>query len=247
MALDLADYQRKAAEAVMAFWGNREKAALKQAEAGKVDRGARGAVTGGKNMDGFVSLVADLVHANGLAHAEICRRKSVSVLPGFFRATKEWDLLVLNEGRLIAVIEMKSQVGSFGNNFNNRTEEAVGSAKDIWVAFREGAFGDQPKPFVGWLMLVQDSEKSRKSVKCKEPHFRIDEAFRGASYIKRYEVLCERLAREKLYTQAALLATPSSAKDSGEFCEFSELTSLKNFVTSFAAHVAAEAARTQTI
>ena len=58
MAINLVDYEQKTREAVQAFWGNREKAAQKQIEAGKVDAGARGSVTGGKNMDGFVSLIS---------------------------------------------------------------------------------------------------------------------------------------------------------------------------------------------
>ena len=63
-------------------------------------------------------------------------RKKRLQLPGFFRPTKEWDLVVVKNGHLIAAIEAKSQVGpSFGNNFNNRTEEAMGSALDIWTAF----------------------------------------------------------------------------------------------------------------
>lgn len=109
MALDLADYDRKAREAVMAFWGNREKARQKQIEAGMVDQGERAGVTSGKNMDGFIALVIDLVKANGLAHASIHRQRALLTLPGYFRPTKLWDLLVLNEGRLIAAIEIKSQ------------------------------------------------------------------------------------------------------------------------------------------
>jgi len=35
-------------------------------------------------------------------------------------------------------IELKSRVGSFGNNVNNRTEEAIGNAADIWRAYEEG-------------------------------------------------------------------------------------------------------------
>src|SRR5690606_4522789 len=54
MTLELADYERQSKEAVMAFWGNREKARQKQAEAGTLDQGERAGVTGGKNMDGFV-------------------------------------------------------------------------------------------------------------------------------------------------------------------------------------------------
>jgi len=41
-------------------------------------------------------------------------------------------MLVINEGRLIAALEFKSHVGpSFGNNFNNRAEEAIGTAHDL--------------------------------------------------------------------------------------------------------------------
>ena len=116
MAIDLVDYQLKSREAVMAFWGNRAKAKQKQIEAGVTDQGERTGVTGGKNMDGFTSLVIDLVKANGLGHAQIHQKRAVLTLPGFFRPTKLWDLLVINEGRLIAAIELKSQVGpSFGN------------------------------------------------------------------------------------------------------------------------------------
>jgi hypothetical protein len=122
MPIDLADYERKAREATMAFWGNREKARQKQIETGKADQGERAGVTAGKNMDGFVALVIDLVKVSGLGHAAIHRDRAVVTLPGYFRPTKLWDLLVINEGRLIAAIELKSQVGpSFGNNFNNRT------------------------------------------------------------------------------------------------------------------------------
>ena len=121
----------------MAFWGNREKAKQKQIEAGVTDQGERAGVTGGKNMDGFIALVIDLVHANGLGHAQIHRNKAALTLPGYFRPTKLWDLLVINEGRLIAAVELKSQVGpSFGNNFNNRTEEAIGTAHDLWTVNR---------------------------------------------------------------------------------------------------------------
>jgi hypothetical protein len=147
MALDLVDYERKAREAVRAFWGNREAAHRKQIESGKADQGERAGVTAGKNMDGFIALVSDLVRANGLADARIHRQRAVLTLPGYFRPTKLWDLLVIHRGELIAAIELKSQVGpSFGNNFNNRAEEAIGTAHDLWTAYREGAFGQQPRP-----------------------------------------------------------------------------------------------------
>lgn len=246
MALDLADYEAKAREATMAFWGNREKARQKQIEAGKADQGERAGVTAGKNMDGFLALIVDIVRANGLDHADIHQQRAVVTLPGYFRPTKLWDVLVINEGRLIAAIELKSQVGpSFGNNFNNRTEEAIGTAHDLWTAYREGAFGKHPRPFVGWMMMVEDAPESRRPVNDRSPHFPVFKEFRGASYLKRYDVLCQRLVQEQLYASAALLASPRTASTSGLFSELSDLTSLKTFITSLAGHVAAEAAREQ--
>lgn len=244
MALDLVDYERKAQEAVKAFWGNRDAARQKQIEAGKADQGERAGVTSGKNMDGFIALVLDIVHANGLSHAQIHQKRAVLTLPGYFRPTKLWDLLVIHKGELIAALELKSQVGpSFGNNFNNRTEEAIGTAHDLWTAYREDAFGRQPRPFVGWLMLVEDAPKSNSPVRDASPHFPVLQEFKGASYLKRYDLLCQRLVKEQLYTNAALITSKRSAVSTGEYAEMSAMTGLKAFVSAFAGHVAAEASR----
>lgn len=244
MALDLVDYERKAHEAVQAFWGNREAAKQKQIEAGKADQGERAGVTGGKNMDGFMALVLDIVRANGLAHAQIHQKRAVLTLPGYFRPTKLWDLLVIHKGQLIAAIELKSQVGpSFGNNFNNRTEEAIGTAHDLWTAYREEAFGKQPRPFVGWLMMVENAPESNSPVRDASPHFPVFEEFKGASYLKRYDLLCQKLVQEQLYTTAALITSPRNAALTGEYAEMSSMTSLKTFVAALAGHIAAEAAR----
>ncbi len=244
MALDLVNYEQKAHEAVKAFWGNREAARQKQIESGKADQGERAGVTAGKNMDGFLSLVLDIIKANGLVHAEIHKNRAMLTLPGYFRPTKLWDLLVMYKGELIAAIELKSQVGpSFGNNFNNRTEEAIGTAHDLWTAYREGAFGKQPRPFVGWLIMVEDAPKSRSPVRDSSPHFSVFDEFKGASYLKRYDLLCQRLVQEQLYTAATVIAAERTAVDSGEYSQFSPMTGLKSFVTALAGHIAAEAAR----
>jgi type II restriction enzyme len=244
MAIDLVDYERKAHEAVQTFWRNREAARQKQIQSGKADQGERAGVTAGKNMDGFIALILDIIRANGLAHADIHQKRAVLTLPGFFRPTKLWDLLVIHKGELIAAIELKSQVGpSFGNNFNNRTEESIGTAHDLWTAYREGAFGKQPRPFVGWLMLVEDAPESRSPVKDNSPHFPVFEEFKGASYLQRYDLLCQKLTQEQLYTTASVIASPRTAADSGDFSSLSSMTSLKTFVSSLAGHIAGEAAR----
>ena len=244
MALDLVDYEQKARKAVKGFWRKRKEATQKQIESGKTDQGERAGVTSGKNMDGFVDLVVDIVRANGLTHSENHLRRAVLTLPGYFRPTKLWDLLVIHKGELIAAVELKSQVGpSFGNNFNNRTEEAIGTAHDLWTTYREEAFGKQPRPFVGWLIMVEDDSKSRSPVKDASPHFPIFVEFENASYLERYDLLCQKLVQEQLYTTACLITSKRSAASRGEFSEMSGMTSLKTFVTAIAGHAAATAAR----
>lgn len=246
MSIDLADYQNKATEAIKAFWGNREAARQKQIESGKADQGERAGVTTGKNMDGFLALVRDVVQLNGLGQADLCLKRRVLTLPGFFRPTKLWDILVINDGRLVAAIELKSQVGpSFGNNFNNRAEEAIGTAVDLWKAYREEAFGKIPRPFVGWLILVEDCAGSRSPVRDSSPHFPVLEEFNGASYADRYNLLCQRLVQEQLYTAASVLFSSHTSIDTGAYSELSEMTGLKTFVATFAGHVATEVARTR--
>jgi len=73
--------------------------------------------------------------------------------------------LVIKKGQLRVAIEAKSQVGpSFGNNFNNRTEEAMGSALDLWTAFREGAFNGGAQPFIGYFFMLEDCKASTRPV-----------------------------------------------------------------------------------
>jgi hypothetical protein len=242
--LDLVDYESKTPDAIKAFWQSREDAKTKQMESGKADQGERAGVTGGKNMDGFTDLITEIVKKNGLAHAQIHQQKAALTLPGYFRPTKLWDIVVMHKGQLIAAVELKSQVGpSFGNNFNNRTEEAIGTAHCLWTAYREGAFGKQPRPFIGWLMVVEDAPGSRTPVRDKSPHFPTFKEFNGASYLNRYDILCQRLMQEQLYSAASLIASPRDAVGSGVHGSLSDLTSFKTFVTSLAGHVATVAAQ----
>ena len=88
--------------------------------------------------------------------------------PGWYRPEKKWDLLVVADGQLLAGIEFKSQVGSFGNNYNNRTEEAIGSATDIWAAYREGAFKPSARPWLGYMMLLEEAPGSMRPVRARQ-------------------------------------------------------------------------------
>ena len=148
----LRDLTDRAGLAVAHYWKTRAGQRDKQKQTGRADQGLRSAVTGGAQMDGFIDLFTELITDFGIPDLYVFRKKAVE-LPGFFRPTKEWDLLVVREEMLLVAIEVKSQVGpSFGNNFNNRTEEAMGSAIDLWTAFRERAYSDKP-PAIFRLLL----------------------------------------------------------------------------------------------
>jgi hypothetical protein len=251
-----ADFDQRLGDAIEAFWLSRRGATVSRSQGG-----SRDAVVGDKNMDGFAQLVREVVQHCGLPADTVHAGMRDVVLPGFFRATKNWDVLVIHRRRLLAVFEFKSQVGSFGNNLNNRSEEVIGSAADLWVAHHHHAFGDGPHrprpgrigesdvdpallnpslqsdpgpPFLGWLMLLEDCEASNAPVKVQEPHYRVFDEFRGASYAQRYQILCERLVERQLYAAAALELT---AQDSRQHRVLSDATSVRTLFREFAARM----------
>jgi hypothetical protein len=211
------DIDKRLKRAVQSYWDARAQNKEKQVQSGRIDAGTRGEVTGGTQMGALEVLVADILCEAGLKRLDV-RTRTALELPGYFRATKKWDLIVVSEGQLALAMEFKSQAGvSIGNNVNNRSEEAVGSAKDIWTAFREGRFGKSPTPFLGYFFLLEDRANVRTPVSNKEPYFSVDPEFRGeagkargpeeryvgVSYSKRYELLCRRLVLEPCTTQHA--------------------------------------------
>ena len=249
-----ADFDEQVREAVRTFWRTRSVASP-----GEPAVSGREAVVGGKNMDGFVEVVRVVASHCGLPPEAVHVRKSQVILPGFFRATKNWDILVVHEERLLGVFEFKSQVGSFGNNLNNRAEEVIGSAADLWVAHHHGAYGEPSRsrsvvedytpallnpvlqsdprpPFLAWLMLLEECDASMRAVRCDEPHFPVFDEFRNASYARRYQILCERLVERQLYSAAALLLTPTG---SDGFRSLSPATGIRNMFSEFAGRLLA--------
>lgn len=189
--------------AIRAFWASRERQLEAQVARGKTDVGSRGAVTGGTQMSALESLLIGVLENSGIPRASIYNRRAVE-LPGYFRPEKKWDLLAVVDGQLVAAMEFKSHIGpSFGNNTNNRTEEAIGSASDIWTAYREGLLGTY-RPWLGYFILLEDCPAVNRAVRSSEPHFKIDPDFNGATYARRYEVMLRRLVLERLYDSACL-------------------------------------------
>ena len=245
MGIDLGNFEANVQQAIRHFWSHRNLARMRQIERGIQDQGERSSVTSGKNMDGFINLATSIVRDNGLSNANIVFDGRINTtLPCYFRPTKSWDLLVINEGRLVAVIEFKSQVGpSFGNNFNNRVEEAIGSALDIAEAYRNGVFGDIVRPFLGFFFLLEDCAASRKPVRNPEPNYPVFPEFHNACYAERYNILCQKLVQENLYTAASIILSPREATETGEYTEMGNMTGIRTFFASLAGHIAAEAGR----
>jgi hypothetical protein len=213
----------------------------KGGESGKKDAGERSSVTGGKHADGFIRLIAAIVKDAALPKVEIqVTEKKPRTLPGFYRPCKEWDLVVLSADTLVAVVEVKSQVGSFGNNFNNRVEEALGNATDFWAAYREGIFSPSQKPWLGYLFMLEEREASIRATKpiTLKP-YKVDEAFQKRSYAKRYELVCERLVRDRLYDAACFFTSNARTGKQGEYKEPNQELSIKNFAISLHARAAA--------
>lgn len=191
-------------------------------------------------MNGFVSLVREILCEGGLPGASVYCDRYMEV-PGWYRPEKKWDLLIVSDGKLLAGIEFKSQVGSFGNNYNNRAEEAIGSATDLWAAYREGAFQPSARPWLGYLMLLEEAPASLSIVRAKEPHFKVFPEFRDVSYAKRYEILLTKLMRERLYDGVCFLMTKPEDGRNGVYREPAEELGFRNFIESLTAKVIASA------
>jgi hypothetical protein len=238
----LIDVEKELGNAVKQFWKTRSRQHKKQgATTGKKDAGSRGAVTGGKHADGFVKLIASIVRSAGVQDAAIhATAKAQRTLPGFFRPTKEWDLVVTSGADLVAVVEVKSQVGSFGNNFNNRIEEALGNATDFWTAYSRGIYKPSQKPWLGYLFMLEEHPKSIKPTKrVNLGPFKVDEAFQQRSYAKRYELACERLLRERLYDAACFFTSDSKTGARGAYAQPNAELSIRNFAISLHARAMA--------
>jgi hypothetical protein len=235
------DYRDRVSKAVRHYWKVRTQQHKKQGSAtGKKDTGYRSAVTGGKHLDGFIKLLAELLSEAGLPDSTI--HTASTTLPGYFRPTKDWDLVAVIDGQLLASIEFKAHIGpSFGNNFNNRVEEALGNSTDLLTAYREGKFKPSQKPWLGWLMLLEETPKSLSPVRVDESHFEVFPEFKEASYARRYELFCERLMRERLYDSTCLILSDKTGGLKGRFTEPNPEFSFTAFATSLSAHAMAYA------
>jgi len=148
-------------------------------------------------------------------------------LPGYFRPTKLWDLLVINKGeRLIAASNSRAMSGR--RSETTSTTEPKKLSAIHWTSgrrYREGAFASI-QTVCAWMMLVEDAPGSQFARPGQVSALPRLSEFQGASYLKRYDILCQKLVQQQLYTTAVVITLPDSRQDA-EYGELSEMTSLK--------------------
>lgn len=210
-------YHSEISKDVKSFWLTKKK---------------QGNVLSGKQLDAFLALLTKIAVDAGVP--KHCIHLKNNHIPGYYRATKDWDLLIISpKGNLVAAIELKSQVGSYGNNLNNRAEESLGSSEDFWTAFREKSFNCQQTPWLGYMMIVGKDERSTHPVQVSEPHYPVREEFTHSTYLDRYRILCERLVLEHKYNAVALIATSGEE----DYESLSDRISFESFIHSFRGHL----------
>lgn len=145
----------------------------KSRASGKAQEGDRSAVTGGAHLDGLNTLIVKEIEATGTAGLEI-RTNRKATLPGYYRPSKSWDLLVLQQGSPVLAVEYKSMKGSEGKNLNNRADEIFGMAEDPRQAELNGRTrSDGTSPILKWdgSDSRQISTRLSRAVDPRSPRF----------------------------------------------------------------------------
>jgi hypothetical protein len=230
------DIDRELSDAVAYYWSKLSDQREEQEQSELATRGRRAEVLGGKQMDGFASLCEDVLIEAGLPESSILHEHEAT-LPGYYRATKRWDMAVVHDEQLLAVLEFKSITSSFGNNLNNRSEEAIGNPTDLYAAYEEGAFEPSPNPWLGYVLLMGETERSTSSVSVREPNFSVFEEYKDASYLDRGEQLCLRLLRKRLYNGCAFLLSDAERGPEGGYTEPNPELTFRRFISSLTGYV----------
>jgi Restriction endonuclease XhoI len=162
----------------------------------------------GTSLDQLVFIIDNVINKCFFKHNLTIFTGKKATVPGYFRPSKNWDLVVRNGNDIIAAIELKSLVRSHGNNYNNRVEECLGCSVDLKKYFEHA---NKPCPFLGYLLVINDEEcTQRKRRNCKV----MMDKFIDTGYIDRKRIECEELVNEDIYHSAQLVEfTPSDQDD----------------------------------
>ncbi len=156
-----------------------------------------------KHDKAFLKLIADELDGLGwTSHIAQSFGDRNAVVAGHFRVAKSWDIVCRDAAGIPRIcVEFKSQVDSYGNNENNRYEEALGSGLDVRA--KHGT-----ETVLGFVFVICDEPATRSITRPRLPD--LDPAFENSSHVDRRRVFSERIVEyklngESLYDAAALL------------------------------------------
>ncbi|MER6093599.1 PaeR7I family type II restriction endonuclease [Streptomyces bluensis] len=185
-------------ERALRSWGDvRYAQAARAAKGGNAQEGSRSAVTGGKHLDGIDLLVREELKAAGGTSLEFRTGRGATV-PGYYRPTKAWDLLVLQDGQPVLAVEYKSMKGSEGKNLNNRADEVFGVAEDLRQAEERKLLPRTMRRAYVFVMGMTDESTAAVGAP-RVAAGEMDTVFTGASYFERAAIMCERMQETGLY------------------------------------------------
>lgn len=185
------------------FWGAKNDAVRQLAAAGLSNTGAQS--RNAKHMASLGLFVGRMFIDAGLKASDV---KIGGVIPGYYRRSKNWDVVATYKGQLVALVELKSQVGSEGNNGNNRIEEALGNVFDASTAQElNEAFGKLPI-WTAFCMVFGSSPANAGTVGMRgAPMFPLDPVFSGMTYPRQWEIAVERFVQTGVYSAGWMLTT----------------------------------------
>lgn len=151
----------------------------------------------------FLGLIArDLTDLGWDPHIAEGVSDQLARVGGYFRASKSWDIICRgSQGELRVCVEFKSQVDSYGNNENNRYEEALGSGLDVRARYG-------PHVALGFVFVLCEEPASTRPTRLV--HDEILPEFKETSHIDRRAIFARRLTEFRLnempfYDAAAVL------------------------------------------
>lgn len=157
--------------AIAGYWATKEKQKAAAEAIRSTAEGTAKAVRGGGHFNPIANLLARFFTDAGYPQDSIAASGKKTILPGYFRPNKAWDLVVIHQEVLVAAIELKALgAPSYGKNFNNRVEEALGNSADLSQAGLAQLTGRE-KPWLGYFSSwTTRLSRARRVPPAKTPH-----------------------------------------------------------------------------
>lgn len=197
--------------AIAAYWAAKDEQRAAAEAVSSTAEGSAKAVRGGGHFNPVANLLARFFTDAGYPAESIAASGVKTVLSAYFRPNKAWDLVVVHKGVLVAAIELKALGGpSYGNNYNNRVEEALGNAVDVAHANRAQLVGKE-KPWLGYFFLLDDSPEARQPREPRtNPMLPIPPEWPVLSFRERFSLTGRRLVEEGLYDAVCYVSASAS-------------------------------------